>query len=99
VSTRTSVAAKGQSGVPRSERDAAPLCSIQIGSESYNRDEALKASLVVLECLCQEMLSPEAMFMAFHRARARMPQHAELIEALHDRACQIRKGNFMSGMF
>jgi len=87
-----------QNSLPPSEQAAvAPL--IQIGQQSFNRDEALEVALVVLECLSLEMLSPEAMALAFISAGKKMPDHTELIIALYQKANQIRKGNPISGMF
>lgn len=96
--TPTSVGKREQNSVQPSERAVAPH-SIQIGEQSYSRDEALEVALVLLEHLCHQMLSPDAMSIAFITARNRMPEHEELIQALYERANQIRKGNTLSGMF
>ena len=94
----TSASKREQNSVQPSERAVAPH-SILIGEQSYNRDDALAVMLVLLEHLCHEMLNPDAMSIAFVTAKNRMPEHAELIQALHERANQIRGKNTLSGMF
>ena len=98
VNSNTSVDKRGRSSVQPSEQ-AVVAHSIRIGEQSFNKDDALEVALMLLKHMSHQMLSPDAMSLAFMGAKREMPEHTELIIALHGRACQIRKGNKLSGMF
>lgn len=98
VSMNTSVD-KGEQSLPQPSELAVAVPSIQIGEQSYSKETALEVALVLLECVCHQMLSPDAMAIAFMTASKRMPEHVELIVALHGMANRIWKSNELSGIF
>lgn len=97
-SSNTSVVKREQELAQHSEQAVVPHL-IQIGEQYFNKDEVLEAAIVLLRHMSHQMLSPDAMYIAFMGAKNEMPQYAELIAALFEGANKLRKGNRLSGMF
>ena len=103
-STRKLDIGQKQNSLPPSEQDAVVHYSMTIGRR-YSTETALKAALVIIECMAREMLSPDSVYLALLSARAKKPaemnaqDYQDFLQQIAEQLDRSRQKNIMSRMF
>lgn len=107
--TTKSVSTPGVKDPPLSGQAAAchsSTLSEKLKSDKYSAEELLQVGLILFNRLCREMLSGDAMSLAFFAARRDLekstiePEKVQyMLQKYAELAESARKSNFMSGMF
>jgi hypothetical protein len=93
-----------QKAVQRLERAVAPHSLTQTGKE-YSAEDKLGAALVILDAMSSELLSPDALYLAYSKALRKVPndmdpaQWKSLVVIIFRAIDAKRRQNPISGMF
>lgn len=104
VSTRKLNVGQEQNSTLLSGQDAVVPCSTMTGTK-YSAETALKAALVIIECMAGQMLSRDALYLSLSAARAKKPvemtdqDYQDFLGQLSEQLDLNRKQNVLSRMF
>ena len=94
--TIESLRPRGQNGVQPLEQDVVARSTV---TDSASLEEKLFVAVVLIGCMAQQLLSPDAMALAFLQAKSLCKEHEETLNVVWLAADKMRRSNPASCLF